>query len=288
MFPVDLRSYCLLFTVLALLAGGLAARALAAQAAPPWQTEAHSRLRLISASDIAYQGRTVIVAGIEMVLDQGWKTYWRTPGDGLPPSIVWSGSENLKKAELLWPAPKRLDLPGGVLSFGYKKRVMLPILITPENKTQPVQLKMQISYGVCADICIPVETEISMTIPSSEHAQHRKLLTAALDRVPRPQQRGVYCPHSFITAKNRVINGAPALLIKTAFEDKATGLDLFAEAPDGFELPAAVRQPRASRGRLYYIIGFENAKALNALKGQQLTLTMVADQGSCETTWRMK
>ena len=184
--------------------------------------------------------------------------------------------------------PKRLDLPGGVLSFGYEKRVTLPILITPENKAQPAQLKMQISYGVCADICIPVETEISLIIPSSEHTRHRNTLTAALDRVPRPQKRGVYCPHSFITAKHRVINGAPALLIKTAFEEKASGLDLFAEAPEGFELPAAVRQPRASRGRLYHIIAFENAKAMKELKGQQLTLTMAADQGSCETTWRMK
>jgi DsbC/DsbD-like thiol-disulfide interchange protein len=222
------------------------------------------------------------------MLDDGWKTYWRTPGDGLPPSIEWKNSENLQDAELLWPVPQRHESPGGLTSFGYEKRLVLPLLITPGDKTKPVHLKLQAVYGVCADICIPVETSLSLIIPPSGVSAHKGPLMATLERVPKRQRRGVYCPHSFITAKRRDANDKPALLIKTAFEEQATGLDLFAEAPDGFELPAPAKQPRSARGRLYYVIAFDEAQGFEDLKGQPLTLTTVSDQGSCETVWRMK
>lgn len=266
--------------------GGLAFTQLSASS--PWQNAAHSKIRLISANRLAYRGQAQLVAGVQIVLDDGWKTYWRTPGDGLPPSIEWKNSDNLQKAELLWPAPKRHESPDGMTSFGYEKQLILPILIAPADKTKPVHLKLEVVYGVCADICIPVETGLELTLPASSDSEHRDTLVAALERVPKKQQRGVYCPHSFITAKRRDTNDKPALLIKTAFEEQVSGLDLFAEAPNDIYLPAPVKQPRSTRGRLYYMIAFDDAEALSQLKGQPLTLTMVSDQGSCETVWRVK
>lgn len=253
-----------------------------------WHQAAHSRVRLISNGDVVYPGRNAVATGLEIVLDRGWKTYWRTPGDGLAPSIDWRSSENVKQAEILWPAPKRLDGPGGLTSYGYEDRVVLPILVTPAEGASTAILKLNISYGVCADICIPVEIKLELGLPPSTHSDHQNTLRAALKRVPKEQKKGVYCPHSFITAKRRTVNGTPALLIKTAFEDAASGLDLFVERRDGLELPPPERQPRASRGRLYHILSFESEEAVNELKGQNLLLTMVSDQGSCETAWRVK
>lgn len=256
--------------------------------ATQWHDAANSRIRLISATGIPRADQTVTAAGIEITLDDGWKTYWRTPGEGWPPSIEFTGSKNLGKAELLWPVPKRLNDAAGLLAFGYSEHLVLPVLIEPKTSGQPVVLRVKISYGVCADICIPVEVELEHTIPPGEHEAHRSLLRTALEKVPQRQLRGVYCPHYFITAKRRVVNGKPAILVKTAFQAKASGLDLFAEGPAGVDLPPPVRQPRASRGRLYHIIAFENEETVNALKGQMLRLTMAADQGSCETHWRVK
>ena len=56
-------------------------------------------------------------AGIEIRLDPGWKTYWRTPGDsGLPPVFDWSRSANVADVVVLWPAPERFaDGAGGTL-----------------------------------------------------------------------------------------------------------------------------------------------------------------------------
>ena len=48
-------------------------------------------------------------AGVEIKLDPGWKTYWRDPGDsGMPPTLDFSGSDNVKAVTVLWPAPQAI------------------------------------------------------------------------------------------------------------------------------------------------------------------------------------
>ena len=74
-----------------------------------------SAARLIAASSPAKDG--TLHAGIEIRLDQGWKTYWRYPGDsGIPPQFDFSASENVKAVTVLWPAPQRFDDGGGEAS----------------------------------------------------------------------------------------------------------------------------------------------------------------------------
>jgi DsbC/DsbD-like thiol-disulfide interchange protein len=269
--------------------GGGAVSVAKTEQASPWQASTHSRIRLIAAGGIPYQGRLVMAAALEIVLDDGWKTYWRTPGDGLAPSFEWNGSRNLKNAAMLWPAPRRLVNPGGSLAYGYERRLVLPIVITPLDAGAPVLFRLRAAYGVCADICISAEADLELEIPSSVGGgAFGKDIAAALERVPKQQARGVYCPHRVITAKRRTVNGRPALLVKTAFDERAAGLDLLAEGPDGFELPVPERQPRSSRGRAHYILDFETAEAVEGLKQQTLILTTVADQGSCEIDWHVE
>src|SRR5690349_18182355 len=64
----------------------------------------HSSARLISGG----RQDAALLAGIEITLDPGFKTYWRNPGDsGLPPRFDWSGSENVADVEIRYPAPYR-------------------------------------------------------------------------------------------------------------------------------------------------------------------------------------
>ena len=42
---------------------------------------------------------------------EGWKIYWRTPGDsGLPPTFDWTGSQNLQSHTVKWPVPYRFTM----------------------------------------------------------------------------------------------------------------------------------------------------------------------------------
>src|SRR5208282_2413725 len=79
-----------------------------AQDASAWDKDTHAAARLIAGSASKTSGATWLRAGVEIQLDPGWKTYWRAPGDsGVPPTLDFSGSENVKSVTVLWPAPQR-------------------------------------------------------------------------------------------------------------------------------------------------------------------------------------
>ena len=60
-----------------------------AEIASEWVTVQASKVRLVA----GWRG-TEVIAGVELQLGDGWKTYWRSPGDagGVPPFFDWSGS----------------------------------------------------------------------------------------------------------------------------------------------------------------------------------------------------
>jgi suppressor for copper-sensitivity B len=77
----------------------------ATAAAGPWAKTDKVEARLVSA--VAGVGNAATLPlGVELRVKPGWKTYWRSPGDaGLPPTLDWSGSANLREATLSFPAP---------------------------------------------------------------------------------------------------------------------------------------------------------------------------------------
>jgi suppressor for copper-sensitivity B len=102
---------------------------------------------------------------LHIVLQPGWKTYWRSPGDaGYPPQLDVAGSSNVSKAELKWPVPHRFQL-FGLQTFGYGNEVAFPLMVTPEHPGAPIALKAKIRYLVCADICVPQETSLALDLP---------------------------------------------------------------------------------------------------------------------------
>ncbi len=98
----------------------------------------------------------------------GWKTYWRNPGDagGVPPYFDWAGSENLAGAKVLFPAPSRLKDASGD-SVGYKKVVVLPVEVTAKDPAKPVTFKLAMEFGVCREICVPAEAKLSLAMPAA-------------------------------------------------------------------------------------------------------------------------
>ena len=77
-----------------------------AQDSSPWQRDGHSAVRLLAGS----RSGAVLLGGIALQLQPGWKTYWRTPGDsGVPPRFDFSKSDNVEAVTVLWPAPMKFD-----------------------------------------------------------------------------------------------------------------------------------------------------------------------------------
>ena len=227
-------------------------------------------------------GNSQLLAGIEIALDPGWKTYWRTPGEGIPPSFSWDESANLKAAEVLWPAPVRFIIADAV-SLGYKERVVLPVLITPEDPAKPVSLNLDIAYGVCKDICMPVEAQLSLDLEAPVRKGDREDILAALRRVPQKQEAGAPCPHRFVSVKLTGPAAAPALRVETAHDAATGGRDVMVETSQEIELGAPTLDARSDGGRSVYTFPVAS-DAVPLLKEKPLTFTTVSDQGSCEST----
>lgn len=130
------------------------------------------------------------VAALHVTLAPGWKTYWRAPGDGgIPMQLTLDGSENLAGAELQWPVPD-VFYQSGLRSIGYTDGVVIPLAIAPAQTNQPVALAGRVTIGVCEEICIPMEFDLSALLPT-QGARDSSIIAALVDRPDTAAEAGV-------------------------------------------------------------------------------------------------
>ena len=132
------------------------------------------------------------MAALRLTLADGWKTYWRAPGDaGIPPLFDWSGSGNIAGVRFHWPRPQVFDL-GGIRAIGYSHELVLPLEFTPSVAGGEVIVTAEIELGVCSEVCVPVTLRISQALPlgGAPDADIR----SALASVPaRAKPRAIHC-----------------------------------------------------------------------------------------------
>lgn len=136
-----------------------------------WQTEGPVSVRLVSPLS-SLEGEGVLPLGLHIRLEDGWKTYWRTPGfAGAPPGLLLSHSA-LAEPKWHWPAPDRFEQFDQQL-FGYKHEVLIPIDYVLKDNQQPLDLAGVVSVFVCREVCIPVKLSVSLHLPvnSSEDSE---------------------------------------------------------------------------------------------------------------------
>lgn len=225
-------------------------------------------------------------AGLEIVMPDSWKTYWRFPGEagGIPPEIDVSKSENLKSAKLLFPAPKRLaDKSGDVL--GYKSTVIFPIALTAHDASKPIALRLTASYGVCNDICVPAEATFDVTIPPDSLASPD--IAAALAQVPKQQPEAASTTPA-LTGWRVVGDGAEAVLhLDVRAEGDADAVDVFVDAADGTYVPMT-RKAVAGDGAFVFTLPLRVDAASAELRGKPLTVTLTSAAGHAETIITIK
>jgi DsbC/DsbD-like thiol-disulfide interchange protein len=146
----------------------------------PWSEDLKSAIRLTAGET----QKTPMQAGVEMKLAPGWHTYWRYPGDsGVPPEFDFSGSDNLKSATVLYPAPK-LHKDAGGETIGYDANVIFPVEVTPQDASKPVKLKLSVDYAVCENMCVPAKGEAELVLKPGTAARNTALADARA-RVPK-------------------------------------------------------------------------------------------------------
>jgi DsbC/DsbD-like thiol-disulfide interchange protein len=255
----------------------------AAPVASDWVKGLDNQARLVAGRAVR-AGQTALYAGVEVVMPEGWKTYWRAPGDagGVPPGFDWQASENLASADVLYPAPHRLrDKAGDVV--GYKGGVIFPVHVIPKDPAKPVVLKGKVEYGLCKDICIPAEVDLKVVIPPNVGASTE--LTDTLARVPQQTPRSGVDPKLDAWRFDQSAEKPKLVLdVETASPDKA---DAFVVAPGGIYVPLPKRVANAS-GKAVFEVDLSDGVDLKELKDKPLTVTMVDGKGQSETTITLK
>ncbi|CAL74993.1 conserved hypothetical protein; putative signal peptide [Bradyrhizobium sp. ORS 278] len=208
--------------IAAMLSSSLAVDA-RAQDSSPWQRDSHSAVRLLAGS----RSGPVLLGGIAIQLQPGWKTYWRTPGDsGVPPRFDFSKSENVEAVTVLWPAPTKFDDGAGGHSLGYHDQIVLPLRIVSKSADKPMILRADISYAVCEKICIPVDAKAELAFTSVASTEDTAL-SAALDAVPKPANIGDPNPVTIHDVKR---DGKKDVIVDVAAPE-GRGVHLYVEGP---------------------------------------------------------
>ncbi|MFK7754794.1 MAG: protein-disulfide reductase DsbD domain-containing protein [Sedimentitalea sp.] len=119
---------------------------------------------------------------MRLTLSEGWKTYWRAPGDaGIPPQFDWRGSRNVGGASITWPTPEVFH-QNGMRSIGYAKQLVLPIEISPSRDGKPVRIKGALEFGICKDVCVPATLRFDHRL--DQQAPRHPAIAAALAHRP--------------------------------------------------------------------------------------------------------
>lgn len=267
----------------AALAAGAAGNARAASSDAVAAGEAKVRLLASGLSDT--NSAPVFRGGVEIALTPGWKTYWRYPGDaGIPPRFDWSGSQNVAKVEVLYPAPKRITDGSGQTSIGYDERVIFPLRIYASDPAKPVVLNLKLDFATCEKLCIPAEAALSLSFAAGDGPE--PALAQAEQRVPvriAPKNSPALAVFAAKVERGKSADGGDSRILVTVSVGAAGRLDLFAEGPNEEWTLALPKLLKNEAGQATFAIPLDGARLGKAEVPPKLTLTLIAGEQAIET-----
>ena len=108
--------------------------------------------------------------GIRFEIQPDWYLYWKNPGDsGLPIEVDWVLPAGWTADELRHPVPQKMAYEN-VVSYGYKKEVVLLTTITPNGSTSS-RIKAKLDWLVCEKSCIRGKAEVSLDVKKQSEAR---------------------------------------------------------------------------------------------------------------------
>ena len=243
-----------------------------------WAEEEQSAVRLIAARDsLGRDGK--VLAGLEFRMKPGWKVYWRSPGDaGFPPQPEFGGSENAEFGPLRWPVPERFSVLG-LETLGYENTVVLPFDIAAPNPSAAAEIKANVRYLTCKEICIPYDAGLAMTLPTGDGAPTAlaHVIGKYESRVPRGAEAArLQIASAWPEASDKGLYIAARATSPIPFKSP----DLYVEGPVGFGYgaPAVRIDNNAGEAVLRVAVsGFTGTPvdAAQKLQGQKFTLTLL-------------
>ncbi len=253
----------------------------------PLATNPHGAARLLVATEDA-RGGTPLALALRLTLQPGWHTYWSNPGDaGMPPAVTVSvDGAAPHEASLGFPAPRRID-EGGLVGFGYTGEVTFPFAATPPSGDGAVRVAVHASFLVCANVCVPEEAALSLTLPRTTATPTPSPEAAAIAAARRALPRVIPLSATIASDGRLLVRGpaiSPDTIAHATFFPDAPGL-IDADATQAFSVDRS-----GLTLRLHPSSGFAHAGALSGVlslldrAGDETDLAVVAPKGRVAPT----
>lgn len=172
-----------------------------------WVSHPEASIRLITDHSSVAAGST-IWAALEIAPTPTWKTYWRSPGPaGAGPEIIWSPTTAAQIGAIQYPWPE-VFVSAGFVSIGYQSRVILPFQVTVPATGTALTLDGKVYYQVCQEICVPLEADLSLTLPMNSAkgaAETRQAIQNALLDVPTMEKETLFNSQAWVEGNTVVL-----------------------------------------------------------------------------------
>lgn len=116
---------------------------------------------------------------LEVQLESGWKTYWRSPGEGgVAPKINWS--PDVSAMAWHWPSPSAFDV-AGIHTQGYDKQVVFPIELSSVHADR---LTGVLTLSTCSNVCILTDYTLDLDLTEPVSADFEWQYNQAMAKIP--------------------------------------------------------------------------------------------------------
>lgn len=133
----------------------------------------HARIRFQAERD---QNRIQGLLTVE--LKPGWKTYWRSPGEGgVAPKISWPEGVTDSWS---WPVPSRFDI-SGMTTQGYHDKVTIPIVL---DGVKGDALDGTLTLSTCSNVCLLTDYPLHLDFTQPVDAGFRDAFDHAMRSIP--------------------------------------------------------------------------------------------------------
>lgn len=132
--------------------------------------------------------RNLLPALLHVELDEGWKTYWRSPGEGgIPPTFDWSESSNIDDIEWHWPVPSRYSIQG-IDTVGYQGSLTFPLMIQLSPDARQAHISGTLTMSSCTTVCVltdyPIDLQVNLDTLTVD-SDRAFAFNQAMGKVPR-------------------------------------------------------------------------------------------------------
>ena len=132
--------------------------------------------------------RNLLPALLHVELDEGWKTYWRSPGEGgIPPTFDWSESSNIDHIEWHWPVPSRYSIQG-IDTVGYQGSLTFPLMIQLSPDARQARISGTLTMSSCTTVCVltdyPIDLQVDLDTLTVD-SDRALAFNQAMGKVPR-------------------------------------------------------------------------------------------------------